>query len=255
MSEPFGTAYSEAYDLLYRDKDYQAECDLIQRIFESFGQKTIRSVLDLGCGTGGHAIPLARKGYEVTGVDRSEAMLKRAREKSNTSDGSTIDFQLGDIRELKLRKQFDSALVMFAVLGYQLTNVDVTATLNSIRRHLAAGSLMVFDVWYGPAVLRVGPSERFKVIPTSDAQVLRLAKGKLVTREHVCTIDYHLWWLRENMVTESTETHTMRYFFPLELELLLQNSGFRLLRLGSFPEFDSDPTDSTWNVLAVAEVV
>jgi len=253
MSELFGTAYSEAYDCLYGDKDYQAESDLIQGIFESFGQKRIRSVLDLGCGTGGHAIPLARKGYEVTGVDRSEEMLKRAREKSNASDGSTIDFRLGDIRELKLRKQFDSALVMFAVLGYQLTNVDVTATLNSIRGHLAAGALLVFDVWYGPAVLRVGPSERFKVIPTSDGQVLRLAKGKLVTRDHVCAIDYHLWRWQENMLTESAETHTMRYFFPLELELLLQNSGFRLLRLGSFPEFDRDPTDSTWNVLAVAE--
>ena len=80
MSEVFGSVYADAYDLFYRDKDYAAESDLIECIFQTYGDGAIRSILDLvGCGTGNHAIPLAQRGYEVVGIDRSENMLDQAR--------------------------------------------------------------------------------------------------------------------------------------------------------------------------------
>ena len=59
MSEMFGAVYADAYDLLYQDKDYDAECDLIESLFKNYGESGIKSVLDLGCGTGNHAVPLA----------------------------------------------------------------------------------------------------------------------------------------------------------------------------------------------------
>jgi hypothetical protein len=54
------------------------------------------------------------------------------------------------------------------------------------------------------------------------------------------------------LVAETEETHAVRYFYTLELNLFLESSGFSLLRLGAFPEFDKDPDDATWNVLGVA---
>jgi SAM-dependent methyltransferase len=81
-STVFGSAYSSAYDALYRDKDYQSECDLIERVFREYGTRPVHTILDLGCGTGNHAIPLAQRGYEVVGVDRSADMLEIAREKA-----------------------------------------------------------------------------------------------------------------------------------------------------------------------------
>jgi hypothetical protein len=51
------------------------------------------------------------------------------------------------------------------------------------------------------------------------------------------------------------ETHLMRYFFPLELNLFFECCGFALLRLGAFPEFDRDPDETTWNVCGVARAV
>jgi len=76
----FGQAYADQYDLLYHDKDYEAECDLLEEVFRRYGQEPIKSILDLGCGTGNHAILLARRGYRVTGVDLSADMLAHARE-------------------------------------------------------------------------------------------------------------------------------------------------------------------------------
>src|SRR6266498_3666978 len=86
MNEVFGSNYADAYDILYHDKDYAVECDLIERLFQRFGDDSIASVLDLGCGTGNHSLLLDQRGYEVVGVDRSASMLDHARRKAAKSD-------------------------------------------------------------------------------------------------------------------------------------------------------------------------
>lgn len=254
MNESFGSGYAGAYDLLYESKAYDAECDLIEKIFRTHGEHPIRSVLDFGCGTGSHAMLLAQRGYEMVGVDLSESMIALARDKlSHAAAKANTSFEQGDIRSCDLARRFDAVLILFAVLGYQVHNVDVLATLENARRHLEPGGLLLFDVWYGPAVLRERPSQRVKEIQTPDGRVLRAASGTLDTARHLCEVEYHLWRLNgEGITAEVRETHRMRFFFPQELELFLKCTGFSCLRLGCFPEIDRDPDERTWNVMCVA---
>ena len=253
MSEVFGYIYADAYDPVYHDKDYAAECDLIERLFQTYGDGPIRSVLDLGCGTGNHAIPLAQRGYEVVGVDRSESMLAHARRKAaGLSSDCDVAFHQGDLRSVDLQRHLDTALMMFAVLGYQIENADVLSALKTARQHLRSGGLLIFDVWYGPAVLHQRPSQRIKVTQTSGGRILRVASGELDICRHVCTVHFHVWRLEgERLVAETEESHEVRYFFPRELDLFLECSGFAPIRVGVFPEFDQDPDETTWNVLGV----
>jgi SAM-dependent methyltransferase len=247
----FGPTYAGLYDRLYAQKDYPAECDALERAFAAHADGPVRSVLDLGCGSGNHALPLARRGYEVVGVDRSEGMLARFREKAAGLPGACC--ACGDLREVDLGRTFDAALMMFAVLGYQLGNGDVLAALRTARRHLRRGGLFVADFWYGPAVLRERPAERVKALPTPGGQVIRLASGELDERRHVCHVRYRLWHFQgDRLAGEAAETHGMRYFFPLEVEMLLGVCGFELLRLGGFPDLDREPDASSWTVAAVA---
>src|SRR2546426_874449 len=168
VSEPFGSIYADCYDVLYQEKDYEAECDLIERLLRTYGDGNISSILDLGCGTGNHAIPLSARGFEVIGVDRSASMLAQARKKAARSSPPERDaFYQADIQSLDLGRQFDAALLL----------------------------------------------------------------------------------------SETEEEHTVRYFFPLELELFLESTGFTPVRLAAFPEFERDADEKTWNVLAVARVV
>jgi SAM-dependent methyltransferase len=247
----FGRDYAAAYDDLYQDKDYVAECDLIERIFTTDGQGSVRRVLDLGCGTGGHAVILAQRGSTVVGVDRSPEMLTRARAR-----GSSARFELGEIASVDLGETFDAVLMMFAVLGYQVGNADVKAALATVRRHLRAGGLFFCDFWYGPAVLAQRPSERVKVSDSTHGQVIRVARGELDARRNLCMVRYHVWQIEAGRVqAEVREQHPMRYFFALELELLLAEAGFELTRLGAFPNLDDEPTESTWNVALVARAI
>ena len=244
----FGAAYAGAYDGLYRDKDYAAECDLVERIFKDYADQPIRRVLDLGCGTGRHAAELARRGYEVVGVDRSAEMLRL------TQAGTCARFVQSDITTLQLGEKFDAVLIMFAVLGYLTDNASVEAALKVAREHLHPGGLLFADVWYGPAVLSQRPSERVKVIETPDGDtVIRVASSHLDVRRNLCTVDYHLWRLNGDRVcAEIQEQHAMRYFFEPELERFLTEKSFEVQRFGAFPTFDDEPGEHTWNIAFVA---
>jgi len=74
--------YARFYDLLYQDKDYKVECDFLEKVFSKFSTRRINSILDLGCGTGSHSLPLAKKGFHLTGVDQSKTMINQAKEKA-----------------------------------------------------------------------------------------------------------------------------------------------------------------------------
>ncbi len=256
-SEPFGPTYAQQYDLLYEDKDYSAECDRLEAIFQRHAARPIKDVLDLGCGTGNHSLRLAARGYDVVGVDRSHEMLAQAEQKASALRGDaclgSIAFEAGDVRCVRLGCQFDVVLLMFAVLGYQTTNQDVLATLHTARQHLRPGGLVVFDVWYGPAVLTTRPTERVKVIHTDEGQLIRSARAELDVRSQTCSVSYRLWRLSSRRtVTEAQETHTMRYFFPMELELYLSEAGFDLTELSSWEETDRPADETTWNVVVAA---
>jgi SAM-dependent methyltransferase len=255
MAGVFDRGYSSAYDILYWDKDYDAECLLLGQIFDRYGQGEIRSVLDLGCGTGSHALRLARMGYRVTGVDLSPHMLSLAEEKAGAQGLSLTLFQ-GDIRTVRVEGTFDAAVMMFAVLGYQTGNDDVLAALRNARRHLREGGLFVADLWYGPAVLAQRPGKRRLEIPVPGGMILRESVGELEVQQHLCRVHFRLQEvLSGRSVSVTEEDHQMRFFFPRELELFLTQAGFSLLRLGAFPELDRDPEETTWNAICVARAV
>jgi len=67
----FGSMNADFYDLVYSDKDYEAECDLLEEIFRRYGAGPVQNLLDLGGGTGGHALPLAWRGYRVPAWPRA----------------------------------------------------------------------------------------------------------------------------------------------------------------------------------------
>jgi SAM-dependent methyltransferase len=259
MTTPvFGLEYTDQYDLLYHDKDYEAECDLIEKVLQQYAQRPLETILDLGCGTGSHAIPLAKRGYKVMGVDRSAGMLSHAREKTkntfSTQSPNTPTFIEGDVRNVDIGQRFDAVLMMFAVLGYQLTNEDVLAALRTVHQHLKPGGLFVCDVWYGPAVLAVRPSERVKVIPTKEGKLIRVASSTLDTYHHLCEVRYRLWRLSGSQVmSETEESHMMRYFFPQELAFFLSQTQFKMVDIRSFDDIKCPPSENTWNVLVIGK--
>jgi SAM-dependent methyltransferase len=252
----FSSVYADVYDLLYRDKDYEAECDVIEKACRRHMGNRISTILDLGCGTGNHAISLAQRGYHVTGVDRSSEMLKHAKAKAQAKCAESkggLQFIKGDVRFLELDQTFDAVIMMFAVLGYQWSNPDLCSTLRTVRQLLKPGGLFIFDMWYGPAVLAIRPGDKIKECTTPHGRMIRIASAKLDVRHHLCQVYYRVLMISADRVAkESAERHTMRYFFPMELDMALSFHKLKLRGLTAFPSLDEAADETTWNAMGLA---
>lgn len=257
MSNVFCPAYAAAYDLFYAEKDYEAECDVIERAFAEFSAVPIQRVIDLGCGTGGHAIPLASRGYEVVGVDRSPGMLAAARVKAATADVTgRISFLLDDVTAARPMASYDAALMMFNVLGYQALPAEVAAALAVVRSTLRPGGLFLFDVWQAPAVELEPPAQRWKIAKQDGARLIRLSSGQLDPAAETCLVKIHVLRLvDERVIDETIEHHQMRYFRREPLMKSLEGAGMELVRLGSFPEYWREPNIQQWSVLGLARAL
>ncbi len=250
MSSVFGASYAHQYDALYGTKNYPAECDAVEELFRRHGDSRMHTLLDLGCGTGTHALTFAQRGYAVTGADRSEEMLAIAREKAAAAAApATLELVEGDIRTLRLGRTFDAATMLFAVLGYQTSDADVASALRTVAAHLRPGGLFVCDLWYGPAVLAIGTSDRVKVVEEPAGQLHRAATGVIDHERHTCRVGFKTWRTAGNRITdESAEAHTMRYFFRPELEAFFAGAGLDLCTVRAFDDLDLPPDETTWNV-------
>jgi SAM-dependent methyltransferase len=248
-------AYARYYDLLYTDKDYCGEAAFVDRLLRQHGSGG-GELLELGSGTGKHAIELARRGWQVVGVDRSEEMVVRAKNRNINSEETVrnaISFQVGDVRTVRVDQQFDSVISLFHVISYQTTNADLQAAIATAATHLRPGGLFLFDFWYGPAVLTSLPEVRVKRIEDDDLEVTRIAEPELLTEVNQVTVNYQIFLQNRKTaeVSQLREAHHMRYLFLPELEMVLTACGFKLLTTGSC--FSDKPTSrDTWYVHAVA---
>jgi ubiquinone/menaquinone biosynthesis C-methylase UbiE len=247
--------YAYFYDLIYSDKDYKAECDFIETVFDKYAQSPVKTVLDLGCGTGAHACLLAKRGLEVWGLDFSEQMLEKAREKAER-ESLSIEFHRADVRSFELEKRFDAAVSMFAVVSYQIENRDVENMFKSVRAHLNHDGIFVFDVWFGPAVVNLKPTERVKEIEEGGEKVVRIARPVMDISRHLVKVNYRVKHILKDGVKEDIhESHSMRFFFPQELSCFLNKAGFAMLKASPFMDLDKEPTPEDWNITVIARAV
>jgi SAM-dependent methyltransferase len=244
--------YSNYYDVLYSTKDYEAEVDFISQLVP-LGSK--QRILDLGCGIGGHDIPLAKSGHAVTGVDLSAGMLATAKKRAAQA-AVKIEFILDDIRTVRLEKLFDAVISMFAVMSYQVTNDDLVKALQTARAHLDKSGLFVFDAWFGPAVLAQRPEERVKEITTGDERIIRIAKPELDVLTNVVTVNYTVLHLKgSQLLDEMHEAHRMRYLFLPEVAWMAQNTGFEVVKTCPFMDAEGQPSEKDWNVTWVLQAI
>jgi cyclopropane fatty-acyl-phospholipid synthase-like methyltransferase len=102
-------------------------------------------ILDAGCGTGALTLPLARKGYNMIGIDISDEMLSAARRKSEIA-GLDILFSRQDIRDFELYGTVDSIICVCDAVNYLAGDGDLYRFFNLSRNYLNPGGLFVFDV-------------------------------------------------------------------------------------------------------------
>jgi SAM-dependent methyltransferase len=257
MTHPFDAHYSTYYDLLYRDKDYAAEAAFVVQLIERHAPLAAppasRSLLDLACGTGRHAIEFARRGFRVAGSDQSPGMLRRAAENCARA-GLQVDFYPHSFQTAdRIGRRFVVVTSMFSAIDYITTYGDLAQALRAVGRLLEPGGLFIFDFWNGNAVLDRYSPVRVKEIRDGERRLLRTSETTLDRLCQTAHVHYHVV-LSEGttIVAEFDEDHHVRYYFPQEMTDFLEMHGFEVVQRCPFMRADAPITPLEWNLSYVA---
>jgi SAM-dependent methyltransferase len=245
--------YTRYYDLLNRDKDYAAEAAYIAGHIRRRTPDAKR-ILELGCGTGGHAEHLARLGFEVLGVDMSTGMLERAHQRRASLPAdirARLSYAEGDARTVRTGQLHDTVISLFHVMSYQTSDADLRAAHDTAAAHLSAGGLFLYDYWYGPAVLTQRPTERVRRLADEAIKVTRIAQPELHHARNVCDVNYTLFVenLASGQLQQFQEKHPMRYLFLPELQRLEGHEWNRSQDLAWMT--DHAPSLDQWGALRI----
>ena len=114
-----------------------------QRLSHHVGRP--RRLLDLGCGTGTHALLQCHGGTEVIGLDISTAMVKQARNRAKC-EGKPVQFVIGDMRSLDIEQSVDAVTCLYASLNHLLDPNDLSQVFRKVAQHLQPGGVFIFDL-------------------------------------------------------------------------------------------------------------
>ena len=240
--------YAEKYDKGPYIQGTLGECDFIE---DEIRRDKNALILDIGCGTGRHSIELAKRGYHVTGIDLSDSMLARAKEKAAAA-GVAVDFQDGDARKLSFENQFDLA-IMLCEAAFPLMETDEMnfQILHNAAKAVKKDGKLIFTTLKGLFPLFHSVKEFMDAnVGETKTKYDGLSFDLMTFRDHNITrVEDDAGFERELRCNE-------RYYVPSEITWMLKSLGFRSVEifgvtLGKFSRSDR-LTPENFEMLVVA---
>ncbi|MBM3130493.1 MAG: methyltransferase domain-containing protein [Chloroflexi bacterium] len=234
-----------------------------------FARHDARSILDCACGTGGHSIALAQRGYRVSGADISAQMIARAQTNAQRA-GLEIPFAVARFQDLyaTFHAQFDAVLCLGNSLPHVLTDAAALESLLNMRVCLrSGGALILHNLNYDKRwkekprwfAVNSGTLENRETLVWrfADYSEEREAGGEAqMTTSHASRITFNIALFTKNDNAWSVEVQStpQRPYRQSEIELLLRRAGFR--EIAFYGNLQGDPFDAETSpdLVAVAMV-
>jgi ubiquinone/menaquinone biosynthesis C-methylase UbiE len=151
MSEWYENSFGEDYLIVYKHRDFGGARREVEQMIDWLDLPAGAKVLDLCCGMGRHSLALLDAGFEVTGVDLSEVLLREARAQEGAAQVTWIR---SDMRELPLAGGFDAVVNLFTSFGYFEEDGEQVKVLREIFRMLKPGGKFIIDFLNPAYVIR-----------------------------------------------------------------------------------------------------
>jgi 2-polyprenyl-3-methyl-5-hydroxy-6-metoxy-1,4-benzoquinol methylase len=237
------TYWASVYNFFFSETMFSRAALNVPKLIELAGRSSGR-LLDLGCGPGRYAVPLAKQGFQVTGVDRTQLLLDRGREHA-AAQGETIEWIQDDMRRFVRPDTYNLVVSMFTSFGYFEDIDENRAVLRNVFQSLVSGGVFVIDTMGKEILATRLQSSGVDVLPNGDMFIER--------REIVDD-----WQKVQNEITTIVQGQIR--VFPIrlwifsagELKGLFSDAGFRKIKIyGSFDGAPYGPDAA--RLIAVAE--
>jgi SAM-dependent methyltransferase len=234
------------YDLLYGDKAYREEADTLRALLDQERAGT-RTLLEVGCGTGGHLVFL-REHFACEGIDLSAAMLEHARAKL-----PDVPLHVADMRDFDLGRRFGVVASLFSGIGYVRSTAELDAAIACMARHLEPGGVLVVEPWFTPQQWKPGGRVRGGMhVDRDDIKIVRVSITQ--TRGRFAVTPMHHLVATLDGVEHFVETHELFLAEAHEYRAAFEAAGLERVRhepgvfvrgawIGHRPRPDDAPPD------------
>ena len=238
------------YDKINGEIDYSAWADFFENIFEKECKERPKLVLDLGCGTGRMTLELARRGYDMTGVDYSVEMLDMAREAEDEAniDGSVL-WLCQDLCSFELYGTVDAAVCCLDTVNHITTPKRLSAFLFLVHNYLVPDGIFIFDI-NGRAKFEKVYADNSYVFEENDSLVVW--QNYYNSKTGICDFLITLFAEREDGAYERyDEVQKERMYSLRSVKSALKNNGFELI--GAYSDFNfKEASDKDDRIYVVA---
>jgi SAM-dependent methyltransferase len=225
----FGESYLRAYRPVLAETDTAGQVNFVVRTLRL--EPGMR-VLDLCCGQGRHAVPLARRGLRVTGQDLSEHLLGEAG-KAAEAAGAQVELVRSDMREIRWTSEFDAAINLFTAFGYFEDDRENIRVLEGVARALRPGGRFLIDL-LNPAWLHRNWQSTGWSRGEDGLIVVEERRMDFARSIHVCD-----WTFIEADGRRRSATTRLRIIHPHEIAAWLHGAGMEPEAL--YGDFDGTP--------------
>jgi 2-polyprenyl-3-methyl-5-hydroxy-6-metoxy-1,4-benzoquinol methylase len=243
------------YDKIWGKRDYDADVKFLADFFRKYH---CRSVIDIGCGTGNHALRLSKKGYQVTGVDASSTMLEIAKAKDKEAK---IKFIKGDMKKLEKvvpkGQRFDAAICLGQVFSHLMTNKDVQALLNRLHKILKQNGLFVFSARNAKKINEeyLNKLRLDHMINEEKLQLLILTYNTRDLQDSNIIVWNPIYLIKQNSKVDlQIREHKLRWFKFSTLKKIITEKGFKIVAIYSGPmkeKFKEEEHTDMWFVTTI----
>lgn len=200
-------------------------------------QQKSAKILELCCGSGRLTVPLAKEGFNISGVDNSKSMLEKAKLKAK-NERVKIELIEADVRTLDLPDKYDLIFIPFNSIHHLYENQDLFDTLNVVKSHLKDDGVFILDC-YNPNIHYIieAEKEKSKIAEYTTADNRNISIEQTMKYENCTQVNRIKWDYFINGMFHSKENLDMRMYFPQELDAYLKWSGFTIVqKFGNFEE-------------------
>ena len=233
-------AFASVYDIFMEQVEYDQWLCHIHALWDKYGLQP-KTIIDLGCGTGSIALPLAKKGYDVIGVDLSYEMLTEADHKA-MEEGVSVRFACQDMTELELGEEADCILSLCDSMNYLTEDGQLEDAFRSIAQHMKKESLFLFDM---------NTEYKFKevlgqnVFGSAEEHAAYIWENDYDEEEKINEYYVSFFIEKENGLYERVEEfHYERAYSVEEIKEGLQAAGMELLEIMDGYSFDAPHEES-----------
>lgn len=246
--------YYEKFFIESRSVDINQEVKYIFNKVQKYFSP-INSILDVGCGTGYHAELFSKYCNRILGLDISQDMIGYAIKHHKRPN---IEYLCKDVQSFHSNINFDVALALSHVVGYQLDNNSLEEMLIAINKSLVEGGILFLNFYYEPAIYTNKLKAQYKEVHTENEIINRFSNADLISYENALLLKYI--YLIEKDPNKKEEpsiikiTEKMRFYTKLEMDFYLDKAGFEPINYWDYMQ-EGNVSGIDWNVCVLARKV